>query len=496
MSLRSSGVLLAAGLLLACVPPPRRPPRDEPPPKKPPLPAPLEARPLPPAGAPAPGSLEVTVRRGERPVAGVALLLRRSQEERLVAAGATGADGRCTFAAVPAGLWHVEVVGEPVGLDVLLASGEVPARAAIDLDAKAPAGSLVRGRVVDAQGHPRAGVRVTGSAHSFETPAFTSPLWVHTDLRGEFQIRLLGFGIGKLDAFDPGSGEAATGEIGDRELEKIVVFGLAPDQRPACRGRVVDPAGAPAEGVTVELVTSQESPRGQRVALTGPDGRFSLPCHLQATSQLTARDGWRVVRAVPQPGGESELRLQEGARLRVRLETAHPVKSARVRWIPEPDVGFDAYIGAEPLLRAEEVVLSGQAFTLGPLPVGEPVALYVATDDLRVAEGTVTLGAPGDWEAVLDLDRYAALRLRPVDSSRQEAMGLACLDTPSSSRDCLAFAGRHEVAWTRLPPGEHVLRLYDVHALPWRGEEKSLDRPIKLVGGETLDLGEQTVPAK
>lgn len=103
----------------------------------------------------------------------------------------------------------------------------------------------------------------------------------------------------------------------------------------------------------------------------------------------------------------------------------------------------------------------------------------------------MTLPAAGAYEASFDLDSTAALALRPVDRDGRLVPALVCLDSkPRSLADCHKSWEPEKILWPHLKPGDHTVQVYSTDALPWRREEKYVSRKVRLVGGETADLGD------
>jgi hypothetical protein len=161
--------------------------------------------------------------------------------------------------------------------------------------------------------------------------------------------------------------------------------------------------------------------------------------------------------------------------------------------MPASEMGLAVFL-ANPYERRHLTDAHGD-LELNGLPIGDPIELLVATNDGRTAKGTVTLPTAGAYEATFELDKTAALALRPMGRDGKLAPVLVCLDEqPQSVIDCYKSPYTAPVLWTDLPPGDHTAHIFASEALPWAKATKRTSRKIKLTGGEVTDLGDVLVP--
>lgn len=213
-----------------------------------------------------------------------------------------------------------------------VAPGRAPVEVSVDPppDADGPvpvelvlprAGSLA-GRVLDARGEPVAGAGFAlgpideeggGDDRSRLRRLIEVPL---TAADGSFEIGALAAGRWSLKAGAAGHLASEPVIVDVLPGERLSGLELRLGRGEPLRGRVLDPAGAPAAGATVKLRVPEGSrgryaPPGVPEAVTDPAGRFELAA-LVPGEEVTVhaeRDGDRSPPRVVRPGEEVELRL-------------------------------------------------------------------------------------------------------------------------------------------------------------------------------------------
>lgn len=185
------------------------------------------------------------------------------------------------------------------------------------------AGVVVHGRVWGEAG-PLAGARVIAEEGFGETSHKVAS--TYTDAAGEYELRALaGSVVIAVDAAGHGATERAVfvGAATPTRLRQREDFTLI-RQDARVHGEVLDPDGHAAAGVTVRIV---EGPTLRRRAETDARGGFVLDrvARGRYTLELSAPD-YPPQRAVVTADTFAELRLAQGARLRVELRDGHTAR--------------------------------------------------------------------------------------------------------------------------------------------------------------------------
>lgn len=337
----------------------------------------------------------------KRPVAGAELSLqmdRPGEEKGLLrlsggarAAATSDADGRFSFAPVPAGRGALGVNADgfqPIESRELA----VPAAGIADLELVLDSGAVLEGRVFTADGEPVEDARVvSGAAASI------------SDADGVYRLEGVPPGRRKVQLrhreFPPLDKDFAV-ESGVNSLDLILPAGHE------VAGRVVDRDGRPVSGAGLALFLDG-SPREQE-AVGGEDGAFSFPRVADGVYTLRAeREGYRTsetasaVRVAGAPRRDLEVRLDRGTRIAGRL------------------LGLDLYDLAEVEVRAAREDGSGEtpgrvsydgAYEVTGLDAGDWVVTATLRGGEREGRGRALL-EPGAEEAKLDIELGRGLTL-------------------------------------------------------------------------------------
>lgn len=213
--------------------------------------------------------------------------------------GTSDAQGRFTIEHVPAGRFNASASHGTAGTAVDV-EGEVgkPLRLVFRRSAR------ITGRVVDQNGAPVRRFQVNYSAILSAQGRFVlrdlAPGPLNLVLSGPFVSRTIDL-------------ELASGEV--RDLGEVVV-----DSGGTVEGVVVDLAGSPVHGASVEVRISEEELHDGPAVLTGPDGRFHVE-HL-GTGPAQLRALYRGAMSSPvtaRPGELATLRLEQARAFEVRL---------------------------------------------------------------------------------------------------------------------------------------------------------------------------------
>ncbi len=185
------------------------------------------------------------------------------------------------------------------------------------------AGVVVHGRVWGEAG-PIAGARVIAEEGFGETSHKVAS--TYTDAAGDFELRALaGSVVIAVDAAGHGATERAVfvGAATPTRLRQREDFELT-RQDARLLGEILDPDGHAAAGVEVRIV---DGPTLRRRAVTDARGGFALDrvARGRYTLELSAPD-FPAQRAVVTADAFAELRLAQGARLRVELRDGHTAR--------------------------------------------------------------------------------------------------------------------------------------------------------------------------
>jgi hypothetical protein len=457
---------------------------------QPSLPPPIAAHEIREAFA-GPAGIKGIIRILERSAAAAQVQLRRAGEEDVVSTIQAGEAGEYTFQDLESRAYDLEAFLPNRGT-ALLQGVHAPAGTmfTVDIDLS-PQWDMftIRGRVVDAGGKAVAGARVQATTSTVDWGAPSTPVKVHTDEMGRYALTVVNFGDVRVSAQDIHNGDSGAVGIRDIHSDRVLDVQLRHVEA-SCAGRVVDESGRPTAGATVEAFSDPTSVTSTAVTLTAKDGSFRIACDRSRSRTLRARRGYAIATMVGS-NERAELKLQRTAKLRVSFQGHLPVGRGIIRWIPKAEVGPMIFVTSAPFRRMRSVPFEGTSVEIDAVPAGDPVAIFARTDDGRTAEGTTTLARTASYEIELDLDRTSALRVRPLGRDGKLAPALACLDgKPTSLADCFKTWHAEELQWVHLQPGEHVVHLYPGSAHPWLQAEHGADRPVTLVPGETVDLGD------
>lgn len=320
------------------------------------------------------------------------------------------AEGRYRFEGVPPGDYRLRVnCTGYLRLKRTLSIAEAPGTTSLDIQLSG--GSVVRGRVVAANGAPISGATVaTGHDRDAALLALyesgTGPESVTTDDDGYFTLSI------RSDVMVSAEGYATTA-FGQEQLVEPVVLVLEP-----CgflRGRVVDAEGVPVADADITLDRMQATlvaiaPTGlnQHRASTGQDGTFTIAAMRDCDWTL------RVESPAGRPLIKEPVRLgEEPLDLALRLEAA-PTLLLRVvdeRGAPVADAQVLVY---QPPRQQAQQLLSGDEWSWNP-PT-PPLRSSDATD----AEGFARFRAfdPGDYSLRIEAQSFA-LWIGPLEVTGQ-----------------------------------------------------------------------------
>ncbi len=274
------------------------------------------------------------------------------------------------------GAWYVRALRVEVGVDEEFRV-DIPAVAEHALDLQVPSGEL-RGRVLSEDGEPVQGATV---AHLvLDGPAYGGDLSLGVDrvlsaADGTFRLRSLGPGTYLLGGShrDGGVAEPLTLELGPDEVLESFELVLRGEQR--LTGRVLDaedlPAvGAPvwiqdAQGRVLEPVTPTRTDREGRFRTPPlPPGEYSL---VSRVGRTVATSAW--LRPHEEPG-EVELRLVEGAVLRVELTAGEELLRGRICVRDTAGRLFTGLRSADDPWAWKRFPFDSRRKHIGPLPAG------------------------------------------------------------------------------------------------------------------------------
>jgi hypothetical protein len=285
----------------------------------------------------------------------------------------TGADGGFTFPALPAGSFRFVARHPPhaPGSSAITVLDGATAKDGVVIEL-AP-GATVRGRVVDGSAAPVAGARVR---IGIDTPSMfgAGPRQAYTDDTGAFVIAgLPRRGLLAIAMHEAGSSLAVPVDASAGDVDKVE---LRLDHTGQIAGHVVDPAGAPIEGVQVSA---------------GPDftGRGDAAAFAQ----------WRL-RGLPQDltdstGAFTLTGLAPGS-YRVRANRARAAARGRA-WADEGTVATAGTTDLRIVLPPEGAVTGKVAFADGTPPTAFVVQIGFSQESFVGGDGRFTIDglAPG-----------------------------------------------------------------------------------------------------
>jgi protocatechuate 3,4-dioxygenase beta subunit len=290
-------------------------------------------------------------------------------------------------------------------------------------DLEVPAGSALRGRVVDQGGDPVPGATVRAWCVRDLEPDRAPDRVVRADALGGFQVELLGPRF-VLDAEAEGYAclQGLRGELPAGSLGEGVEVVLAPSAE--LRGRVIGPSGAAVVGAELELRGDNHSGSDDRTEVPGVE-RFRP---VQRRTRSAADGSFLMERLPPRRfnlkvstdeflewngfagGGDEErlVRLDAGVELRGRVLSVSgtPVEGADVR-IRVPGVSG----------RVEATSAADGRFTLRPLQPTSDGLLTVRAAGFAVLGRQPVAAGDGARELELRLDPGSVIRGRVVDGS-------------------------------------------------------------------------------
>lgn len=247
--------------------------------------------------------------------------LGRDLDGSVAMSSVTDEEGRFALAA-PTGTFRLRCIkdgdaGERRGIRV---TAEAAAMAEIYVEAKA----ALAGVLTDQQGSPMAGLWVTAEAERETLPRRRTR--VVTDTEGRFLFRGLVPGPTEVQVHYEGAYAVATGQA-RVALPYPEVRLVLKDATVRIEGRVRGPEGQPIEGATV---TTNTPAGGPRVALTDPDGRFTLGGLMPGRHVVEARaDGYGTASLpvdVETGARQVQLNLPKTCSASVRIAPSDPAR--------------------------------------------------------------------------------------------------------------------------------------------------------------------------
>ncbi|MDH5490933.1 MAG: carboxypeptidase regulatory-like domain-containing protein, partial [Myxococcales bacterium] len=273
-----------------------------------------------------------------------------------------------------------------------------------DLRLQLPEGATIEGRVVDARGFPVGSVQV--ELHAEREPMPRSVLAAED---GAFRFTGA-LGAVTLTALPPDLPAArlrlqlASGE--DREVRLELESEIV-----TLTGRVLDPHGFPIAEARVHLSAGRAAAPIERLAITDPDGSFSLPGLPAPPYRLEAdHPTYALLRmpSVTQIEG-LELRLEPGGTVRGELLAdwdGTPVADAQIQLLEGPELRLSVTSDVE------------GRFEIRRVPYGD-YTLLASRSDLLEARVSLSLRPSRYGEAALELD---AIRLGATGGARGQVV--------------------------------------------------------------------------
>ncbi|HVR99800.1 MAG TPA: carboxypeptidase-like regulatory domain-containing protein, partial [Thermoanaerobaculia bacterium] len=405
----------------------------------------------------------------------------------------TGADGRFQIRGFSEGAkLHVRATA-PGYAETEVKEVEVPQSASLRLQLR-PLGRVV-GQVVDPDGEPVAGARVTESRGSKRDAAITDGQGHFRIETGsgavELEVRAEGYKARTWRGEVPERGETEPAEIALEHGEVLEgrALDLTLDAGVEISGTVRDAASAPAAGVEV-ILSAEGGKRYQRV-YSAPDGSFRFANVAAGTLRLLARkrdlgSAKQELEAAGRPLQGLDLRLEAGGMVKGRLLGIRPADVAGMYVLAFP-AGTPE--GARDHLGGKGRVYQSGTYEVLDLPPGDWTVGAMAPGGREVT-ATVTL-APGMKEAVLDLDLSGDLTLSGViQVDGAPAYHRAAVVLRSGEQG--AGGGSHADAGldggfrvTRLTPGTYTLWVQIQSAGP-TGPVMILERPFELAADQEI----------
>jgi len=286
-----------------------------------------------PVAALASASLEVRVRAGANAAAGVRVRLwpeATGAPAPYPEPRASAGDGQARFERLAPGRYAIEL-DQGVRSAVQLAPGE---HASVPLDL--PPGPALEGLVVDGDGEPVAGAEIwlasTRPVEDVETspvvPFVEGPA-ARSDANGRFRMESVG-AARRIGARAAGFAPSLPHHLAHRRASGETLHVTIPLERPGARlsGTVLDPRGAPLEGVLVlvdaDLEFSDELRLPSFAVRTDAAGAFAFEGLARAEAYVSVRaagrEPWRTsVDLAREPDARVEVRLASGVRVHGRV---------------------------------------------------------------------------------------------------------------------------------------------------------------------------------
>ena len=301
----------------------------------------------------------------------------------------SGPDGRFRLRKLPAGRLHaLEAVREGFAPARQLADSTAPVRLVLRR------GALATGRIVDEEGVPVAGARVSLATKGEEgAPAAYKPFEATADPEGRFRISGLSAGWFTFRADNPGFVAAVVEHVRIPEQETEVDLGeIRLPAGGAIEGIVTDAHGRPVAEAWVGLSPSDSEDfrtamavlSGRRPTETGPDGRFRI-----GDLPREARYDLHVDHEGLRPAEVLGVEVPTAEPLRIRLSQPRTLSGRVVDELGEPVAGASVEPSVKTVAPDGSTHIRGDGRT-----TTDPEGRFVLS---RVSPGTVDLlaSAPG-----------------------------------------------------------------------------------------------------
>ena len=324
----------------------------------------------------------------------------------------SGSDGRWEMLSFPyeqaaalGGRWVLTIEHDHMAPGIVQSLESFPAKdGEVTVRTTLHRGRALSGRVIDGGGKP-----VGGAVVWLEGPAKSDePMCVR--LRAEGQSAADGsFMLGGLDdrsyelhakAKGFASPEAKNLRVGDPQRKPLVVT-LATGE--TLRGRLLDDAGRPLDGVEVRL--RSEAPRSQDSAETTSDGSFEFDGLSRGT--VTISSFTLFERSVTVPSEPLEIRVPKRREVVVALRTAEDAKSVS----PPAKV----YFRGPSFSSYRELTAADGRVSLGPHVPGEYTVVGDAPGRAVLSKTIQVATGEGVFDVALELRRGFVLRGRVTD---------------------------------------------------------------------------------
>jgi hypothetical protein len=323
-------------------------------------------------------------------------------------------------------------------------------------------GPALRGKVVDADGAPVAGMPVLLRGHfrrSLECDGESFAVVSGPD--GTFEFRELGpFEYRVVARDETRRGESVITAIDEGKGDRTCLVVVS--EQPRLRVRVIAPDGSPVENARV----TTERERGRYFPAVAPGVYVSGPLSLGTQPLFVAADGWSERYL------EAQLDRVEEREIEVRFEDAHTLRARVVDDIGRPVTGASVSMGTAETDAEGRIVIRGLTAT--------PVALRIEHDGHNPV---AVVAAPTNTEHRITMLRAATLtgRFDPVPASREVRCRILSTEFDSANARVDVF-GRFAVRG--LPAGVEFDITFEIDGwvgLPMRG--------VALAPGEEREVG-------